>query len=179
MIVGIEKKFLIYIAISLIVHSLLFIKIPNINQQIESTVKFEAKILPISKNKEKSQPIEEKLIKTFEDKKQEEVIQKTKEILIKKQSNRSIKKVQRKERTIKYFLSKHLFYPPEAIAEHLQGQVKIILVIGENGLLIDSSIAISSGYPILDSAALSAVRAFGKFDEPPGEILLPVTFKIN
>jgi protein TonB len=59
-------------------------------------------------------------------------------------------------------LSEHLFYPPEAVARGLEGEVRLIVKLSADGSVVDVSIAVSSGYPILDNAAVKAAYAMGR-----------------
>ena len=71
------------------------------------------------------------------------------------------------------------FYPPQAVAQGLQGEAVVMLRIDRAGALIDAQIAKSSGYAILDQAALRAVRATPRFAPGPREMLFPVTFALH
>lgn len=77
-------------------------------------------------------------------------------------------------------IDSHLqFYPPEAIAQGLEGEAIVMLRIGSNGDVLEAQIAKSSGHVILDEAALRAIRATPRFAPGPREILLPVTFALR
>ena len=71
------------------------------------------------------------------------------------------------------------FYPREAIEKGLEGEAIVMLWLDDNGQLLDAQIAKSSGYTILDLAALRAVRAAPRFAPGPQEILFPVTFTLH
>ncbi len=77
-------------------------------------------------------------------------------------------------------LSEHLFYPPEAVARGLQGEVRLILKLGEKGTIEEVLIAAGSGHAILDNAAIRAAYAMGRL---PGvssrELIFPVVFRLQ
>ena len=58
-------------------------------------------------------------------------------------------------------LFEHQFYPPEAIAQNLEGEVVLIIKFSDNGEVEDVSVAASSGHAILDNAAVRNVYAVG------------------
>lgn len=77
-------------------------------------------------------------------------------------------------------LSKHLFYPPEAVALGLEGDVRLLLILEDDGRIADVSIAASSGHPFLDKAAIRAAYAMGKVDGALSrEFILPVVFRLQ
>lgn len=72
------------------------------------------------------------------------------------------------------------FYPAEAIAQGLQGEVLVLLVLDEAGNPVAARIETSSGHRILDDAALRAVRSLKSIPaDAPRETLLPVRFKLR
>jgi periplasmic protein TonB len=71
------------------------------------------------------------------------------------------------------------FYPPEAIAQGIEGEAILLLRFAPDGALTDAQIAKSSGYAILDEAALRAVRAAPRFAQGRREMLLPVSFALQ
>ncbi|HZV54296.1 MAG TPA: TonB family protein [Rhodocyclaceae bacterium] len=77
-------------------------------------------------------------------------------------------------------LAEHLYYPPEAIASGLEGEVRLLLTLAENGTVVDATVAGSSGHAILDQAAVRAAHAMGAL---PGvnrrELILPVVFQLK
>ena len=77
-------------------------------------------------------------------------------------------------------LSDKLLYPPEAIRQGLQGEAVLVLDVGEGGRIVMASIASSSGYAVLDQAALRAVRQVGPLSPVLAgrSILLPVRFRL-
>ena len=73
-----------------------------------------------------------------------------------------------------------LFYPPEAIAQGLQGEVLALFVLDESGSVIAARVEQGSGHPLLDTAALGAVRALRALPAAaPRETLLPVRFRLH
>jgi protein TonB len=77
-------------------------------------------------------------------------------------------------------LSEEMLYPAEALQRGLEGEVVILVELGENGRILDASIASGSGHSILDDAAVRAVRKIGTLGPSSANktILLPVRFKI-
>lgn len=77
-------------------------------------------------------------------------------------------------------LSEVLFYPPEAVASGLEGEVRLLLTLDGNGAIRDAQVAAGSGHQILDDAAVRAAYAMGSL---PGaearEVILPVVFKLR
>lgn len=76
-------------------------------------------------------------------------------------------------------LSKHLFYPPEAIAAGLEGEVVLLLTLADDGRIVVAEIARSSGHPLLDQAALDAAGRLGRLAGNPRQMLLPVSFRLQ
>jgi len=76
-------------------------------------------------------------------------------------------------------LSEHLFYPPEAVARGLEGEVVLLLVLADSGQLISADIARSSGHALLDQAALDAARRIGALPGNPRQTLFPVSFRLQ
>lgn len=78
-------------------------------------------------------------------------------------------------------LSETLLYPPEALRRGLEGEVVLLLDLGEGGRITGASVASSSGHAILDDAAIRAVLRLGSLG--PGAsgkaVLLPVRFRIQ
>ena len=76
-------------------------------------------------------------------------------------------------------LSEHLFYPPEAVARGLEGEVILLLTLTESGQLAAAAIARGSGHALLDQAALDAARHIGALPGNPRQTLFPVTFRLR
>lgn len=73
-----------------------------------------------------------------------------------------------------------LFYPAEAIARGLQGEVLVLLIIDENGQVVAARVEQGSGHRLLDDAALRAVRSLRSLPaDAPRETLLPVRFTLR
>ncbi len=77
-------------------------------------------------------------------------------------------------------LSQHLYYPPAAIARGLEGEVRLLLTLADDGSITDVSIAASSGHAILDQAAVKAAYAMGRVNWAHSrELILPVIFRLE
>jgi protein TonB len=76
-------------------------------------------------------------------------------------------------------LSKHLFYPPQAVAMGLEGDVILLLSLTESGQLVSATVARSSGHALLDQAALDAARNIGALPGNPRQTLFPVSFHLQ
>lgn len=72
------------------------------------------------------------------------------------------------------------FYPAEAIAQGLEGEALVLLILDTSGQVSAARIEESSGHRILDDAALRAVRALRSLPaDAPRETLLPVRFRLR
>lgn len=72
------------------------------------------------------------------------------------------------------------FYPAEAIAQGLEGEVLVYFVLGADGDVAAARVEESSGQPLLDTAAVRAVRRLrGLPGDAPQEALLPVRFRLR
>lgn len=77
-------------------------------------------------------------------------------------------------------LSEVLFYPPEAVARGLEGEVRLLLALDGGGAIRDAQVAASSGHKILDDAAIKAALAMGSLpDAGARELILPVVFRLR
>lgn len=77
-------------------------------------------------------------------------------------------------------LSQHLFYPPEAIARGIEGEVRLIVKLSADGAVENVSVAASSGHPLLDNAAIKAAYAMGRLTGATSrELILPVIFQLQ
>ena len=77
-------------------------------------------------------------------------------------------------------LSKTQFYPPEAIAQSIEGDVRLIIKLSDSGSVDDVIVASSSGHAILDNAAIKAAYAMGKLTGVTSrELILPVIFRLE
>lgn len=75
-------------------------------------------------------------------------------------------------------LSRHLYYPPEAVANGLEGEVILLLTLSPTGQLTGVEIARSSGHALLDQAALDATRRIGSLPGSKQQLLFPVSFRL-
>jgi protein TonB len=77
-------------------------------------------------------------------------------------------------------LSETILFPPEALERGLEGEVTLLVQLGEGGRILDASIASGSGHKILDDAAIRAVLKLGTLGPSSANksILLPVRFRI-
>ncbi|MCX7893827.1 MAG: energy transducer TonB [Burkholderiales bacterium] len=77
-------------------------------------------------------------------------------------------------------LSDEIFYPPEALRRGLEGEVVILVRLGDGGVILDATVASGSGHVLLDEAAVRAVRRLGRLSPSTANraILLPVRFRI-
>jgi protein TonB len=72
------------------------------------------------------------------------------------------------------------FYPAEAIARGLQGDVEVLLLLAPDGSVMAARIEQSSGQRLLDDAALRAVRALHALPaNTPRESLQMVSFRLR
>lgn len=72
------------------------------------------------------------------------------------------------------------FYPQEAIARGLEGEVLVLIVISGDGQVTAARVEQGSGHRILDDAALRAVRSLRSLPaDAPREALLPVRFRLR
>lgn len=72
------------------------------------------------------------------------------------------------------------FYPPEAIAQGLEGEVLVLMVLNENGQVVAARVEQSSGHRLLDDAALRAIRALSSLPaDTPQNVVLPVRFRLR
>lgn len=73
-----------------------------------------------------------------------------------------------------------LFYPAEAIARGLEGEVVVLMLLDERGQVSAARVEQGSGQAILDAAALRAVRSLHSLPaDAPRETLLPVRFRLK
>lgn len=76
-------------------------------------------------------------------------------------------------------LAEHLYYPPEAVARGIEGEVRLLLSLDDSGQIVDAQVASGSGHAILDQAALRAAHAMGRLaDIRRRELILPVVFRL-
>ncbi|KAF0189382.1 MAG: periplasmic protein [Desulfobulbaceae bacterium] len=76
----------------------------------------------------------------------------------------------------------NLQYPMMARRRGWSGQVELAFTIGPDGQVHDLKILTSSGFPILDEQAMTAIRRSAPFRPPPpvvASLVMPVTFRLN
>ena len=72
------------------------------------------------------------------------------------------------------------FYPVEAIARGLEGDVQVLLVLDESGKVVAARVEQSSGHALLDDAALKAVRSLSSIPaDSPRDTLLWLRFRLK
>lgn len=72
------------------------------------------------------------------------------------------------------------FYPQEAIARGLEGEVLVLIIISGDGQVTAARVEQGSGHRVLDDAALRAVRSLRSLPaDAPREALLPVRFRLR
>ncbi|MCX8018187.1 MAG: energy transducer TonB, partial [Rhodocyclaceae bacterium] len=76
-------------------------------------------------------------------------------------------------------LTKEEFYPRAAIEQGWEGRVVLLLSLDDGGRVRGIEVAGSSGYPLLDDAALRAATRIGALPLGPGQALLPVEFRLE
>lgn len=72
------------------------------------------------------------------------------------------------------------FYPAEAIARGEQGEVLVLMLLNEQGKVSAARVEQGSGYPLLDAAALRAVRSLSSLPaDAPRQVVQPVRFRLH
>lgn len=72
------------------------------------------------------------------------------------------------------------FYPAEAISRGEQGEVLVLMLLDAQGKVSAARIEQTSGYPLLDGAALRAVRSLSSLPaDAPRQVVLPVRFRLR
>lgn len=72
------------------------------------------------------------------------------------------------------------FYPAAAIAQGLEGEVHVLLIIDEAGTVSAARVEQGSGHALLDEAALRAVRSLQSLPaDAPRQVVLPVRFRLR
>lgn len=80
---------------------------------------------------------------------------------------------------VKELIEREKRYPLTARKGRQQGKVTLVFQLNKRGTLIASSVAGSSGYRLLDRAALKAVRAVGQFPALPTELSEETLFQVD
>lgn len=174
-----DRRILPALAASIALHALLLAEWPAAKVSAGNTA-LNVRLLPAPKAPE---PADSLLKNTFEDthepeqeKKPEIRKQASKESATLRKADETRTPQQKKARK----LSEVLFYPPEAVARRLEGEVRLILTLSGDGTILDAQIAASSGHALLDEAALKAAYAMGRLpNETQGEIIFPVVFRLR
>lgn len=73
-------------------------------------------------------------------------------------------------------LAREEFYPRTAIEQGLEGRVVLLLSLSDDGAVTAVAIASTSGYAVLDQAALHAASRIGALPGGSRQVLLPVEF---
>lgn len=79
-------------------------------------------------------------------------------------------------------LSEHVFYPLEAVDRGIEGEVRLILTVADDGRIRDVQVGVSSGHTILDQAAQRAAWTMGRVNwahTHSRELILPVVFRLE
>jgi protein TonB len=77
-------------------------------------------------------------------------------------------------------LARQLFYPPQAVAQGLEGTALVTVFFDPDGSVIAVRLERSSGHAILDDAALAAVRSLRTLPQAVAtETLVPVRFRLD
>jgi TonB family protein len=82
-------------------------------------------------------------------------------------------------------ISSCFIYPPEALAKGWEGVVKVKVILADDGRIKEIDIAESSGYPLLDAAAILAIKDASPYPFPKDynyakdgvlELILPLNY---
>ena len=77
-------------------------------------------------------------------------------------------------------LSEHILYPQTAVDAGHEGTVHLMLKLDPDGIILEASVAASSGYPELDHAALQSALRAGRINTGGrSEVILPITFRLQ
>ena len=72
------------------------------------------------------------------------------------------------------------YYPAEAIAQGLEGEASVLLILDEAGNVVAARLEQSTGHRILDDAAVRAARSLKALPaDAPRETLLPIRFRLR
>jgi protein TonB len=74
-----------------------------------------------------------------------------------------------------------LEYPIQALRAGAQGVVEVSFILHKDGGVSEVGIAASSGFELLDAAAMEAIYAAAPFRRPPAEVrmVIPVAFRLR
>lgn len=83
-------------------------------------------------------------------------------------------------------ISKAKTYPPQARRQKITGQVHIRFTLDSYGHVLTAEVATSSGWPVLDQAALRTIKTIGKMPTPPSHLgqdqlslLIPLRYRFK
>lgn len=148
--------------ISLILHAVLLIAPSwHATRQLPSLPRIEARLLPI----EDTQPAAEELSTS-------PVAPPPRDAVPHRLQGAALRQAQAE-------LTRHLFYPPEAVSLGLEGEVILLLTMREDGRLLSADVARGSGHQLLDQAALDAARHIGSLPGTRRQLLFPVSFRLR
>ncbi|MFH2132944.1 MAG: energy transducer TonB, partial [bacterium] len=84
-------------------------------------------------------------------------------------------------KTIHEIVRKRIQYPKVARRMGWTGKVLVSFLVDKNGDVSDIEIVKSSGYPLLDKSAVSAIRRIACFPKPPmtAKIIIPINFELK
>jgi periplasmic protein TonB len=74
---------------------------------------------------------------------------------------------------------KQEYYPREAIARGIQGDVVVLVILKPSGEVTGAMVATSSGHAILDEAAMAAALRITGLPAGQRQLLLPVQFRLD
>jgi TonB family protein len=87
-------------------------------------------------------------------------------------------------RSVRARINRHKQYPPTAAKDGIEGTVTVSFLLGRSGTVLDREIAVGSGHPVLDEAALAAIRDSSPFPPFPDSLhretlllQLPINYK--
>jgi len=84
------------------------------------------------------------------------------------------------ERQFRKQQAEGVFYPAEAIARRLEGEVLVFMLINEHGQVTAARVEQGCGQRLLDDAALKAVRALHSLPaDAPSEAVISVRFSLH
>jgi protein TonB len=77
-------------------------------------------------------------------------------------------------------LAQHGFYPPEALAQGIEGEVRVLVRLDAGQRITATQVIAGSGHAVLDQAALRAVRSLGRIEGAgTSTLVLPVIFRLE
>lgn len=80
---------------------------------------------------------------------------------------------------IQGIVSKALVYPPTALRSKIQGVVRVSFNIAKDGSPLNVRVENTSGYSLLDSAAVEAVKKGSKYPVVSKTVIIPVRFNLK